>query len=276
MSNDESERIIHLLQSDSAQRLQAADRLRVIPPSICNGSRDDTLAALGAILDYCEGLELTDPEDPHDSFSVRFSDSQSVVWPSTYPKAIEANLCDELLYWDLPGGAMGRIYYAEHDGPWHCLCAERFSNFLSEILECGSAKGVVARISRRMPKLQTSIEMGKLLQEETSSDVRDFLNQFPSHYTVHDLRHVPLGSFFKYTVHGDEGIWRMGSLPLWVQWHPKGVKEWLTALLVTKASAPPPTPAGVRRNTVNAVETSRRRRQTGKVAHPPLRSPPSR
>ena len=73
------------------------------------------------------------------------------------------------------GSERGRVFFIDHDGPYHCLAFESLSS-------------LTALPSRN--QVSQSIEPFGA----GTDDLRSFLEGSPSHYSVHDLRRSRLGS----------------------------------------------------------------------------------
>jgi len=156
--------------------------------------------------------------------SVGFIDFNPGIWANCYPGAIEIGVLEELLYWDLVGNPAGRVFFVDHDGPYHCLAYTSLSDVISLFLS-QSADDAWQELTS-LPRLESSSQTIETFEPD-SGDLSSFLEGFPSYYSVHDLRQARLGAAFFYNESGPDGIVRWGREPLFVQRQPM---NWVESL----------------------------------------------
>jgi hypothetical protein len=116
--------------------------------------------------------------------------------------------------------SLGLVYHVSHEPPSHTICFESLAECVSHVI---MSENPIADISMCVSD-DGAIPTVDGFAADTA-ELSSFLGQFPSHYLVHDLRKLTVGSGFPYYTSREGDFVRYDNERLWVQHTPKGVLE---------------------------------------------------
>lgn len=219
--------LVEILQSSGFRNgaavgsIEVAEPLSTVELSRVEEELPSTLfEAILPLLRVTGGFELLcreDSEEPYSLLSLDLRNFTPEVWRTTYPLAAEMDAFEELLYWDLRGDPPGQVFFVDHNGPTHTHAFDSLAELLV-LLTASSADSLWDRLGALTRGAAAAVQLSDFTSD--SQELSDFLDRFPGHFTVHDLRNSSKGSHFYYNLTGPDGIARYGDDRLFVQRQP--------------------------------------------------------